>query len=158
MTEPVPDTWSRYEYPILSAIARRSAREAANWSVRSDEILEEIVPADQPGERLHYERALVWLEEGGYIVGMTGSWGKPYPQAIMGITAEGRRAVGMWPNAETVADALLTRLSEEADRVAASNPEKGGRLKDAAVFLGSGARDIVVGVIGDVLAKTLGVK
>lgn len=157
-SDAVPDSWSKYEYPMLSAIARRAAASTAGFSVRSDEILDEVVRPDQANERFHFERGLVWLEEGGYITGMTGSWGRPYPQAIMGITPEGRRAIGLWPNKNTVADDLLSRLEERANNIAGSQPEKAKRLKETVSFLATGARDVLVSVVSDVAVKAAGLR
>jgi hypothetical protein len=157
MTESVLDTWRRYEYPILRAIAEGAIAQVAHWSVRSEEILEQVVPPGQAAERFNCERALVWLEEGRYIVGMTGSWGKPYPQAIMGITAERRRAVGMWPNNDSVTDELLAKLEERANDIAVSQPEKSRRLNEAVGFLPTCARDILVNVVSELVVKAAGV-
>jgi|ERR1700694_26048 len=143
----VVDDWSLYEYPILVAIAKRAEQSNEFLQVTSDNILDEVVTSAMADKRYKYERALVRLTKHGYIESLSGSWGKPYPMAIHGITERGLRAVGVWPSPDSVVDTLLQRLEEQANNIAISQPEKSKKLKEVVGFLAGAGREVLVNVV-----------
>ena len=158
MTDEVVDSWSRYEYPLLVTIAKRAEQSHEFLQVTSDNLLDEVVTSEMADQRYKFERALLRLTKYGYIESLSGSWGKPYPMAIHGITERGLRAVGVWPSPDSVVDSLLQRLEEQADNIAVSQPDKSKRLKETVGFLATGAREIFVNVVSDVAVKAAGLR
>lgn len=141
------DDWSNYELPVLQAIARRAEQSHEFLQVTSDNILDEIVTSDMADQRYKFERALVRLTKFGYIDSLSGSWGKPYPMAIHGITERGLRAVGVWPSPDSIVDTLLQQLEKQANDIAVSQPEKSKKLKEVVGFLAGAGREVLVNVI-----------
>jgi hypothetical protein len=152
----VVDDWSNYEYPLLVAIAKRAEQSQEFMSVSSDNILDEVVTSDMADQRYKFERALVRLTKYGYVESLSGSWGKPYPMAIHGITERGLRAVGVWPSPDSVVDSLLHQLEKEANDIAVSQPEKSKKLQEVVGFLATGAREVVVSVVTGVAKQWAG--
>ena len=148
------DSWSAYEYPMLVAIARRAELSTADMMLPSDNILDEV--ASSPGDRYKFERAIVRLSDEAFIKTMPLAFGDSYPRAIMGITGQGLRAVGAWPNPSSVVDALLQRLDEQANAIALSQPENSTRLKEVVTFFATAGREVLVNVISGVATNAAG--
>jgi len=139
---------------MLVAIARRAEQSIAFMQLPTDNILDEVAPSAD--DRYKFERALVRLEKGRYIECFQGSWGKPYPQAVMSISERGLRAAGAWPNPSSVVDAVLQRLEEQANAIAISQPEKSSKLKEAVVFFATAGREVLANVLSSVASKAAG--
>jgi hypothetical protein len=73
---------------------------------------------------------------------------------IVGITPAARRAVGMWPTAESVAEQLLVTLDEQIEKSGADQDKRRKliKIRDA---IGGTARDLFVDVVGAVVAKSI---
>jgi len=152
----VVDDWSLYEYPMLVAIAMRAEQSHEFLQVTSDTVLDEVVTSAMADKRYKYERALVRLTKHGYIESLSGSWGKPYPMAIHGITERGLRAAGVWPSPDSVVDTLLGRLEEQANNMAVSQPEKSKRLQEVVGFFAGAGREVLVNVISSGIKQMTG--
>lgn len=74
--------------------------------------------------------------------------------AVANPTGHARRTVGAWPTAESLADRLVSALTQAADNE--PDEEKRGWLKKTALWLGSAGRDIAVDIAGTALAKSTG--
>jgi hypothetical protein len=72
---------------------------------------------------------------------------------IVGITAAARRAVGMWPTAETVTEQLLATLDEQIANTA--DQDKRSKLIKIRDAIGGGARDLFVDIVGSVASKMI---
>jgi predicted ArsR family transcriptional regulator len=108
------------------------------------------IPEDQ------VERALQLLEQSQYV---EAEWG---PMMLSGdqdlhavdLTERGRRAVGIWPSSEGV-DALVDALRQAED--ATSDPEEKTLIRRAAGAVGMVSRDVMVDVMGAVIARQSGI-
>jgi hypothetical protein len=69
---------------------------------------------------------------------------------IMGVTDEGRRAVGQWPSPELWADRIIQELQEAAERE--PDPTMKSRLRATAEGLAGFGRDVLVGVLSGGIA------
>jgi hypothetical protein len=96
-------------------------------------------------------RSLVALHDAGYIRGERLE-GLSETFIVTGITERGRRAVGLWPSEDSF-EALLEGLEQAAERT--DDPKKAGALRRAGRYLREAPRDLVVDVVGAVIAKTV---
>jgi hypothetical protein len=72
---------------------------------------------------------------------------------IVGIHAAARRAVGMWPTAESVTERLLATLDEQIE--SSADHDKRNKLIKIRDTIGGTARDLFVDIVGSVVAKTV---
>ena len=77
-----------------------------------------------------------------------------YPIIITDTTERARRAVGQWPTAESLVARIAKGLTEAADHEA--DPQKKGRLRDAAAVVGDTARGVVVEVVSRIVERQAG--
>ncbi len=70
------------------------------------------------------------------------------------LTERGRRAVGTWPSSEGV-DALVDALRQAEDTT--SDPEEKTLIRRAAGAVGMVSRDVMVDVMGAVIARQSGI-
>jgi hypothetical protein len=142
----VEDTWARRELPILLAAYRRvesgerpspvgqfeEMRQELGMTVRDLELgLAALADADPP--YIELQLAGGWSEEkagGGYVDA---------------VTERTRRELGTWPTADSLVDQLVEALGRAADDEL--EPERKGRLRQAADVIGGMARDVAVAVI-----------
>ena len=141
----VEDTWVRRELPILLAAYRRAEsgerpsvgqleemRQELGMTVRELELgLAALTDADPP--YIELQLAAGWSEEkagGGYVDA---------------VTERTRRELGAWPTAGSLVDQLAEALGRAADDE--PEPERKGRLRQAADVVGGMARDVAVAVI-----------
>jgi hypothetical protein len=148
------DSWSAHEYPMLVAIAKRAELATADMTLPSDNLLDELAGGDD--DRYKFARAIVRLDAEGFIETAPLSFGDQYPPTVTGITGQGLRAVGAWPNPSSVVDAVLQRLEEQANAIAISQPEKSTRLKEVVSFFTTAGREVLVNVISGVASKAAG--
>lgn len=64
---------------------------------------------------------------------------------VRGVTGDGRRAVGAWPDPERVVDELVNALKQAAKDE--PDNDKRANLIKASTFVGGAARDVVTGVL-----------
>jgi hypothetical protein len=66
-----------------------------------------------------------------------------------------RRAVGQWPTPESLAERILSAMSQAADTE--PDPDRRTKLKQTAAFLGSSGKDLLVNVLAAVVVKSSGI-
>ena len=147
----IESTWARRELPILAAALRRLDSGEQRSLQQLEEIrqeldltpkdlaagIEALESADPP--YIEVEVAGGWTDEragGGFVVS---------------VSERARRELGSWPSAESLVEQLAAALSRAADDE--PEPERKGRLRDAAEVLASTARDIAVGVISTKIGR-----
>jgi hypothetical protein len=142
----IEDTWARRDLPILLAAYRRAEsgerppvvgqfeemRQELGLTVGDFKLgLAALAEADPPFIELQVSGG--WSDDKA-----GGGW-------IDGVTERARRELGSWPSADTLVDQLATALRQAADDE--SEPERKGRLRQAADVVGGMARDVAVAVI-----------
>lgn len=142
------DTWFSRDLPVLDATVR--LLDEGNFMVRVADL------AEATGLDVRaVDRALDALE-GRYVVKynkqMTG--GNPETWYVTKVTSSARQTVGQWPTAESV----TARLAEAFESAAESepDPEKKGKLRQVAGFLGSTGRDVATEVVSKVILRSAG--
>ena len=144
MTDLLPETWASRDFPLLKHVA---AAIDAEGSVSAQELsgLTGMSQADVSSAL----RAL----DGEYL---KINWGNHYAPIgkIVGITPAARRAVGMWPTAESVTEQLLTTLDEQIEN-SAGDQDKRSKLIKIRDAIGGTARDIFVEVAGSAMSKLI---
>lgn len=121
----VQNTWT-VAYPILER--------ATQYFIENDDILwlEELEdPALKEVDDELIQRELKHLEDDGYL---TLDNREGLVLSITGVTPKAKRAVGAWPNEETVGAAVLSALEEMAEKE--EEPERKNALRRAASTLG----------------------
>ncbi|WP_201010881.1 hypothetical protein [Rhodococcus sp. NKCM2511] len=138
-------TWSTRDFPVLDAVV--SMLDDGAMEVTDDQIVQRTgldpktvqVALRGLSSSPSYLRLASNQDAGGRI------------QYVFGVTHEARRLVGSWPTAETLADALISRLQRMADDETVE-PETRERAKAGLrAFLGAG-RDVLVGAAGSALS------
>lgn len=143
------DTWTSRNLPVLTAIVE--VHERTGRPMHPDEIVQQSgLTADTVGAAL---RALA-TEEPPFIsdIQRRASGGV----ALVGTpTGHARRAVGVWPTAETIADRLVGALDEAAERE--PDEERKGFLRKAAAYLGNAGRDLAVEIGATAINRQMGI-
>jgi hypothetical protein len=141
------NTWSERELPVLNALVQQLDDAAGASFPELKDIIE-----DTELDISEITKAAIALDGSGYIElvksGSEEAW------FVKGVSKEARQAVGQWPAAEQLLDALVRRLTEAADQEA--DPEQQSRLRQAAITAGGAARGIFVEVLSSVVAKSMG--
>ncbi|MEV6695234.1 hypothetical protein AB0M35_27550 [Micromonospora sp. NPDC051196] len=144
----VNPTWEERDLPVLKAIVELY-EESGGRKDRAGDIqkrtgfdeetvqkaLRALKPANPP-----YVTSMKEMS-GGFIVFV----GAPTPEA--------RRAVGLWPTADGLADNLIMAMSQAADQE--PDEEKRGRLKTAASWFGNAGRNVLVDVTAAVINRQI---
>lgn len=145
----VNPTWEERDLPVLRAIVELYEESGGN-TIRASHIerrtgfddrttqkaLHALKPADPPYVTKMHEMS------GGEIVFV----GAPTPEA--------RRAVGLWPTPELMADRLVAALAQAAEQE--PNEERRGLLRRTAEWLGSAGREVAVDVTAAVISRQVG--
>jgi hypothetical protein len=142
----LPDRWGTRDLPVLVAVARRLDAGERVVDADDEELLVELAPLDRDA----IANALMALANAGYIdcgVNMMLSGDKFV--AAHTLRERGRRAVGLWPNEEQAADALVGLLTQAAEHV--DNEDDAGALKKAGRLL----RGVPASVLADVTAALI---
>lgn len=150
----IEDSWSRWEFPVLLALARWEQANKTSEMIRRDQVVDLVHAA--PDDAWKVGRALRRLEAEGLVENVQGGDGTPWPMWVMGLTNGGLRRAGAWPSASSFQADLVERLTKAADRIAEAEPVKAGRLRQAAEILGDKAIDVVAKVIAEMAAKAAG--
>ena len=133
-----PDTWRNRDYPVLYAIAPKVDE--------SGSLVDMEFPALGIDES-DVHPALRALEEGGYI---RMKWADDHGW-VLGLTGDGRRAVGMWPSPESVTDEIVASLDERI--ASATDPEERTRWQKIRDAIGGATRDLAVEVLGAAVSR-----
>lgn len=145
----IADAWFPRDLPVLEALAT-----AEQGSGPFDA---ERVANDAGLSALEVALAVDALELGGYVTGnivrspfVLGA----HVTGLVRLTAAGRRVVGQWPTAESLAERLVQGLEAAAE--SEPDPVKRGRLKALAVAIATVGRDLVVDIGAAAIAKQSG--
>ncbi len=150
----IEDSWSRWEYPVLRALARWEQDNKESGMGSLQEIVDLVHAA--PDDAWKVGRALSRLEAEGLIVTTNTTFGSPWPRHVMRLTTAGLRRAGAWPSPASFQRELVDGLTRAAARITLDEPVKAGRLREAADVLGDKATDIVAKVIAELAAKAAG--
>lgn len=148
------DRWSTRDFPVLLEVARvLDGRHRPPDERETFEIVSEALDFEQEDVETSC-RALV---EATYLRREVPTMdSKPVTWWQWGwfvLTERGRRAVGLWPSGEGV-DALVDALRQaEAET---TDPEEKGRIRQAAASVMGVSRDVMVDVLGAVIARQSG--
>lgn len=133
--------WYDRDLPVLQAIVQLKDERPGQPIPRAD--VAEMTGLDP----ILVKRAVVSLTDEPYIV--TDGTQVDRFEDIKSVNGAGKRAAGVWPTpenlADTVRDAILRAAEQEPD------PEKRGKLKAVGTWLAEGGRDIITGVISGAL-------
>lgn len=149
MTQPLEDTWTTRDLPVLRAVARALDETGSTVKVHTLTRLPELQNMDPDTCR----RALVALEDEYLLINWSNRHTGPGLGVIGRMTPAARRATGLWPSPESVTDRMLTALDEQID--AAQDPERKSKLVKVRDSLLGAGRDLMVDVVGAVVSKSL---
>jgi hypothetical protein len=140
----VKDTWASRDLPALDATV----------ALLEETDLPEVTDiANRTGLAVaDVARALRAMD--GVYVDLQMTMGDSARWFVRGVTPEARRAVGQWPTAESLIGQLVTGLEAAAERE--DDPERRGRLRQAASLLGGAVRDIAVDIAAKVIERGTG--
>lgn len=143
----LPDRWGSRDFPVLLAAARHL--DEGEGPITVSELQSDLDDVSE-GEIIAALRALLH----GYILGKPiETMGGTVDFFVTDLTERGRRAVGLWPSGEA-ADALVEALRQAEDLT--EDPEEKTMIRRAAGAVGSVSRDIMVDVVGAVVARQSG--
>jgi hypothetical protein len=136
------ETWLSRDLPVLDAVVElledqpmaQPAAIAERTGFEAAEVIRALQALD--GEYVHLN-----LDLGG--------------RSAVAVTAKARQAVGQWPSGESLIQQLVDGLASAAEKEA--DPERKGRLHQAASLLGGAVRDIAVGVAQAYADRRLGI-
>jgi hypothetical protein len=142
-------TWENRDLPVLDAAVQFLEDPERRGSLPEASDLAEVtgLTIDDVGRALNAlgdEYLQVEKTLGGYA-----HW------AVSRVYPSGRRAVGQWPTPENLAERIVATLEQAAENE--PDEERRSRLQQAASVLGSGARDLFIGVLASVIARGSGV-
>lgn len=137
MADKLNDRWQTRDFPVLLEVARQMDSGAhfvmaQNVARVLDMRLDEVVPA--------FEALTPYLESSVQYA----SGGVAYHAVAKRLTERGRRATGLWPDNEAVADALVELLAQAADQV--DDEDDAGALRKAGRLLKNVPASIVTDV------------
>jgi hypothetical protein len=141
----VEDTWARRELPILLAAYRRIESGERPSAGQAEQMRQELgMPVRDFQRGLE---ALVNADPPYLEVRFAGGWSdeKAGGGFVDDVTERARRELGAWPTADMFVDQLAEALRRAADDE--PEPERQGRLRQAADVLGGMARDVAVAFV-----------
>ena len=154
--EPIEDTWSRWEYPTLIAIARWEQGNPTKSFLSRDQVVERVGASADDAWKVG--RSLDRLSKAGLVEILDVMDGSPWPAMVSGLTTAGLRRVGAWPTPAALQADLIDRLLKAAERIEADQPAKASRVREVAEVLGGVASDVFAKVIAEVLSKATGAR
>jgi len=142
------DTWASRDLPVLDAAVRLLDEGKFMVSVLD-------LAAATGFDPVTVDRALTALE-GPFVSDYQRylSGGVPDTWNVRGVTAAARQAVGQWPTPESLTEQLAAAFSEAAD--AEKDPERTGKLRQVAGFLGDTGKDIAAEVVAKIFLRSAG--
>jgi hypothetical protein len=150
----IDDSWSRWEYPTLRALARWEEDNSSRQMISRNDVVGLVAPPPEDAWRVG--RALHRLHKAGYIEIVDAMDGTPWPSVVMGLTPSGWRRAGVWPSPESFQRDFIARLTSAADQISIDQPAKASKVRDAAEVLTGAASDIFAKVAAELLAKAAG--
>lgn len=152
----VSEVWATQDLPLLVAIYERlDAVEPPGSPIRTNVLFDELNPIRDQDGRNALIRSIGRLVTGGYIR-IPGNAPKPDPFFVVGVTESGLRAVGAWPSDTQPPLVLLVQLLEQqAADMEEAEPERAGRLRQAARALGAATADVGKGAVAAFLSEIL---
>jgi len=143
--EKLPDTWLTRDLVVLRAVAERL--EADGNPVVSHQLAEELGLTYQ-----QLEAALVALEGEYLLIKWSGALGGRRGTGIVtGMTPAARRATGLWPTPESLAESLVEEIGKALEST--DDPDTRSRLVRIRDAVAGAGRDLVVDVLGAVLSR-----
>lgn len=141
-------TWVSRDLPVLDAVVR--LLDGGEYAAYVRDIAVET--GFEPDVVV---RALDALD-GAYVLDFDkfATGGDPNPWRVLGVTPAARQAVGQWPTAESLTARLAEAFSEAADEE--TDPERKGRLRQLASFLGETGKDVAAEIIAKVIMHQTG--
>ncbi|MEA2684768.1 MAG: hypothetical protein QOK05_3096 [Chloroflexota bacterium] len=136
----VEDSWSRWEFPALQAIAEEFDTHPHGTIITTTDVVARLDPKGTDEDR--WGRAIDRLAKTGYVEAIQTMWGKPYPINVVEVTERGLRATGAWPAPERILKDLAAMLAAEADRLEPGQPVRAGKIRAAGAALGKVAADV----------------
>jgi hypothetical protein len=138
------DTWWRRDLPVLDAAVRllqdHDLPEAADIARETGFGIEDVARslADLDGTYVDLQKTM----------GDAGRW------FVRAVTPGARQAVGQWPTPENVVARLADAFGAAAEQE--QNPERRGRLRAIAAFLGETGKDFAAEVVAKVITRQTG--
>lgn len=145
------DTWATRDLPVLEAVVELF--DDGEWRVSGAQIAERTGLAEDVVQRAFF--ALVNEDPPLFKYIDTSSLVGPEIGWVYEPSGEARRRVGAWPTPESLADRLVQAMERAAD--SEPDEEKRSKLRHTASYLSSVGRDVLVEVIGSVIARGAGV-
>jgi hypothetical protein len=144
----VEDTWTNRDLPVLDVIVRLLDQCEFMVTVRD-------ISAETGFDPNVVDRAITALQ-GPYVVeyDQFATGGVPDSWRVRHVTQAARQVVGQWPTPETLIDRLAEAFNGAADKE--PDPERKGKLRQVASFLGSTGRDVATEVVSKVILHTTG--
>lgn len=127
------DRWYSRDFPILLAAAKAAD---SGEELLVDPLCEQL--------NVRYRDVLAAMDalrDSGYFVNIHFSHDMGGTFSHIRLTEKARRAVGLWPNGDTAAEALLDALRQAEDL--AEDPDDRSALRKAAGQLGSVSRSVI---------------
>lgn len=149
------ETWTTWEYPLLRAIGEWEEEHGGAYGSLDAETLIAQFGGDDDSSRRRVRLAVKRLHDAGLIEGY-GAAELPHLHAITGLTPAGLRGAGLWPNPENFMADFIEGLRREADAMESVEPERSGRLRSAASYLASAAKDVGVDFMARLAARAAG--
>jgi|GEM_PF-4601415 len=140
----VEDSWAPWELPALKAVAEEFEAQPHGAIIATTSVLERLDPEGTQENK--WGRAIDRLDKAGYIDSARAMWGRPYPMHVVALTERGLRAVGSWPNDQSVIEALAAALENGATTAEAKDPDAANRLRQVAAWFLAGGREVAAGV------------
>lgn len=150
----VEDSWSRWEYPTLRALARWEEDNSSRQMISREDVIRLVAPS--PEDAWKVGRALHRLNKAGYIEILDATDGTPWPTVVLGLTPSGWRRAGVWPNPESFQRDFIVKLSAAAEQISLDQPAKASKVRETVEVLTGAASDIFAKVAADLLAKAAG--
>jgi hypothetical protein len=143
----VQDTWTARDLPVLEAIVELA--DEGSSQIRPNQIVDRTGLSSDLVMRALFALADDDPPHFTYVDGS--SMGRRHIIAVKSPTGKARRAVGSWPTPEIMADRLIDALNQAAE----NEPDEArkGRLRQAASYIGSFGRDLLVEVMGSVISQ-----
>lgn len=148
--EPLRETWTTRELPILAAILRELDEGGRPVSL---EQIRTVIGLSVEEMRLGID-ALAHADPPYLEVSLTMAGPERVGGHARRVSERARRELGTWPTAESVVDRLVAAL--EAAAAASAEPEQTTRLRSLADGLGTFGRDVVVEVAASYVPRALG--
>jgi hypothetical protein len=144
----VEDTWFTRDLPVLDAVVTLLEGGEFRAAVRDISAATGFDPEDVARSLKAMEHTYV----GEFTQLITG--GDPNPWYVTEVTSAARQAVGQWPTPENVVARLADEFAAAAEHE--PDPERKGKLRAIAGFLGETGKDFAAEIVAKVIARQTG--